>query len=206
MFKIEFDENNPVAVQAADRAIRTFLIPQHIAVVPEPEKEYFKPEPEAEAAPITDNKPQIAPITEEASENDGSELDSAGMTWDKRIHARTKTKNADGTWKILRRPQKDFPTDAEWKDYIRNCQAEQMLGDQPPAPEPEQAPPPPAPDKSDDDLTLTDVLKLITGNKIPMDKVTEICNEYDLKSVNEMSNETYSIYIPHVYNDLKALV
>jgi len=30
------------------------------------------------------------------------ELDSTGMAWDGRIHARTKSKNADGTWRLMR--------------------------------------------------------------------------------------------------------
>lgn len=32
----------------------------------------------------------------------GPELDTAGMTWDARIHAETKTKNKDGTWRSKR--------------------------------------------------------------------------------------------------------
>lgn len=32
----------------------------------------------------------------------GVDLDTAGLPWDARIHARTKSKNADGTWKVQR--------------------------------------------------------------------------------------------------------
>ena len=38
-----------------------------------------------------------------ASEQPTAEVDSAGNPWDARIHATTKTKKADGTWKAARK-------------------------------------------------------------------------------------------------------
>lgn len=42
--------------------------------------------------------------------------DSTGTPWDERIHSTSKALNADGTWRLRRKP-KDMD-EAEWKDYV----------------------------------------------------------------------------------------
>lgn len=54
----------------------------------------FPPEPTAEAAGTPVNEPPAAP--------EATEVDKNGLPWDHRIHASTKTKKADGTWKNKR--------------------------------------------------------------------------------------------------------
>ena len=54
------------------------------------------------------------------------ELDSAGLPWDERIHAGTKTQNKDGTWKIRRGVDKAL---------VEQVKAELVGGQQQPAPQ-----------------------------------------------------------------------
>lgn len=50
-----------------------------------------------------------APVAQVAS----GELDVRGLPWDKRIHAKTRTKNKDGSWKNLRGVDKDLLSQIE---------------------------------------------------------------------------------------------
>lgn len=58
--------------------------------------------------PIKDFKPVGTPGTYETPEGtkkynkNGDEIDNNGIPWDSRIHAKSKTKNADGNWKLAR--------------------------------------------------------------------------------------------------------
>lgn len=67
------------------------------------------------APPLPSSNPFIKPAINEAPEQkfvptpprtslklDGVELDTRGLPWDARIHSRTKTKLANGQWKIMR--------------------------------------------------------------------------------------------------------
>lgn len=45
--------------------------------------------------------------TESQDDNDPNKEDTRGFKWDARIHARTKSKNADGTWRYQRGMQQD---------------------------------------------------------------------------------------------------
>ena len=53
-------------------------------------------------APVT--QPQTAPVTQPqtAPTAPSGEVDSTGLPWDERIHAKTKAKNANGTWRTRR--------------------------------------------------------------------------------------------------------
>ncbi|MGL5727293.1 MAG: hypothetical protein ACRCYD_05505, partial [Plesiomonas sp.] len=52
----------------------------------------------------------------------GSHTDSEGLPWDERIHAGSKTRNQDGTWKA-RKKRQDM-TAEEWSDYVTGVKAE----------------------------------------------------------------------------------
>lgn len=43
--------------------------------------------------------------------------DSTGTPWDERIHSASKALNADGTWRLRRKPKDK--TEEEWSDYIK---------------------------------------------------------------------------------------
>lgn len=49
-------------------------------------------------------------------------IDSEGLPWDERIHAGSKTRNQDGTWKA-RKKRQDM-TAEEWSDYVAGVKAE----------------------------------------------------------------------------------
>ncbi|MGL5147068.1 MAG: hypothetical protein ACRC7Q_06225 [Plesiomonas shigelloides] len=51
-----------------------------------------------------------------------SHTDSEGLPWDERIHAGSKTRNQDGTWKA-RKKRQDM-TAEEWSDYVTSVKAE----------------------------------------------------------------------------------
>lgn len=53
------------------------------------------------------------PLVDEPQQTPSDELDSNGIPWDERIHASTKTKNKDGSWKSLRGVDKDLVTQVE---------------------------------------------------------------------------------------------
>lgn len=57
-------------------------------------------------------KPDIDPPT----------TDSTGTPWDERIHSTSKALNADGTWRLRRKP-KDMD-EAEWSDYVTMIKAD----------------------------------------------------------------------------------
>lgn len=60
---------------------------------------------ESLAAPMVDDEEQTPPTT-----------DSTGTPWDERIHSASKALNADGTWRLRRKP-KDMD-EAQWTKYI----------------------------------------------------------------------------------------
>jgi hypothetical protein len=68
--------------------------------IKEPSQSNFNPFAKTPTAPIS---PVISPPINEPVEK---ELDSRGFPWDNRIHAATKTKNSDGTWRYMRGAQK----------------------------------------------------------------------------------------------------
>nr|DAK83456.1 MAG TPA: hypothetical protein [Caudoviricetes sp.] len=49
-------------------------------------------------------------------------VDSTGTPWDERIHSTSKALNADGTWRLRRKP-KDMD-EAEWSDYVSMIKAD----------------------------------------------------------------------------------
>jgi hypothetical protein len=67
----------------------------------------------------------------------GVTLDKEGLPWDARIHASSRTQNADGTWRLKRGLQ---------KDHLDKVTAElrQVMAIPSPAPGPQLVPPPPA--------------------------------------------------------------
>lgn len=77
----------PTAPEAPNAGLPT---PPAAASLPAPPPAAAAPAPSAPAAPPS---PAVAGTVER---------DKAGLPWDHRIHAKTKTKNADGTWRKLR--------------------------------------------------------------------------------------------------------
>lgn len=71
----------------------------------EPEVDTTAQQVESLSAPMVDDEEQTPPTT-----------DSTGTPWDERIHSASKALNADGTWRLRRKP-KDMD-EAQWAKYI----------------------------------------------------------------------------------------
>lgn len=99
--------------------------------------------------------PPVADAQQEQSSSDAGELDKNGLPWDARIHASTKGKNQDGSWKALRGVDKSIVPgiEAELRARVGTPApvpaAEQTPPPPPPIPTDDQAPPPPPPVPSD---------------------------------------------------------
>lgn len=116
--------------------------------------------PSVSSEPVPDAPAAPAPTTSGAEE-----LDSAGVPWDERIHASTKSQNADGTWKKRRGvdPAEVDRVTAELTTAPEAPAAEQSAPVAPPAvPEVPEVPAAPATPES---VTPADVFKFITTNK-----------------------------------------
>ncbi len=107
------------------------------------ENEPVKVETETETPPPVFNEEEVA-----EAKLDNLELDKSGLPWDARIHATTKTKLSDGTWKLKRKVDPALVTqvEAELRAMLANT-SEQVTQDAPPPPPADEAsapPPPPA--------------------------------------------------------------
>lgn len=83
----------------------------------EPEIDTTAQQVESLAAPMGDNEEQAPPTA-----------DSTGTPWDERIHSTSKALNADGTWRLRRKP-KDMD-EAEWAAFVESVKAE-LIGAEP---------------------------------------------------------------------------
>ncbi|QOQ37696.1 hypothetical protein PQZ62_gp39 [Klebsiella phage MEW1] len=84
------------------------VVPQ---MVNEPEIDTTPQQVESLAAPMGDDEEQ-APST----------TDSTGTPWDERIHSTSKVLNADGTWRLRRKP-KDMD-ETEWAAFVESVKGE----------------------------------------------------------------------------------
>lgn len=66
-------------------------------------------------------------------------LDADGLPWDKRIHSRGKTRLADDTWRLARKP--NDKTQEEWDEYVASVKAELKAVQDIPAPSDTMTPP-----------------------------------------------------------------
>ena len=81
------------------------------ATTEEPQIDTTAQQVESLSAPMVDDEEQTPPTT-----------DSTGTPWDERIHSASKALNADGTWRLRRKP-KDMD-EAEWADYVSMIKAD----------------------------------------------------------------------------------
>ena len=81
------------------------------AATEEPEVDTTAQQVESLSAPMVDDEEQTPPTT-----------DSTGTPWDERIHSTSKALNADGTWRLRRKP-KDMD-ELEWSDYVSMIKAD----------------------------------------------------------------------------------
>lgn len=77
----------------------------------EPEVDTTAQQVESLSAPMVNDEDQTPPTS-----------DSTGTPWDERIHSASKALNADGTWRLRRKP-KDMD-ELEWSDYVSMIKAD----------------------------------------------------------------------------------
>ena len=89
-------------------------------MVNEPEVDTTAQQVESLATPTGDDEEQTPPTT-----------DSTGTPWDERIHSASKALNADGTWRLRRKP-KDMD-EVEWATFVETVKTELSEGLETPA-------------------------------------------------------------------------
>lgn len=141
-----------------------------------------------------------APVPVPAVAQPGVELDTEGLPWDMRIHARTKTKMKDGSWKKLRGIGPDVvkSVEAELK-AVQSLPAAVV----PPAPVavPEIPPPPVA-------LGFMDLMTLVTGaitdGSLKRDQVLEVLGRWGIPSLPVIASRPD--LIPEVITALQGVI
>ncbi len=196
--------------------------------------EKFPPMPTTGYAPSdikADSRVEISPqgvvnpevvITGEPEDDDNTpadpnapEHDAEGLIWDARIHASSKARNADDTWRLRRKP-KEFDTDDDWQNYVDAVKVELRDGPAPAAstPQPEApAPvaPPVAPPASEApapapeaDATFGDLMKLARDHEA-MPRLNQMVGEmFPGTVVAQLAAPVGKDKLQPVYDALKA--
>lgn len=142
-----------------------------------------------------------------------AELDKAGLPWDERIHAETKAKNKDGTWRARRNLDAAVKSKVE-AELLGTVNSTPATGTAPPAlpPAPARAlpaapgptlPPPPAPSNSE----YTDLVTLVVDNMEPKGRISEawLKEVLDYYGVAEGSLQNLA-HKPEVIGDVRAFI
>lgn len=202
--KIEIPTNDKIALLAMSVALATMAnaspIPSSVELISETTGTTLPEVTEDPVVEQTHPTPLDPPVLE-------GDKDSAGYTWDERIHARTKTRNADQTWKLLRMDKK-LHTVESWKSFVIACKAEQAgtfphTDCVPDEPVVQDEPVVPV-----GDPTFPKLMKLITGSKgkITAKHVADICEEYELTAIKELLKPDYQILIPTIFEELTDIL
>ncbi len=135
---------------------------------------YLEPEREQDTAiEECENLMDIGEIKSTEVEIPAVELDHDGLPWDARVHARTKTKTADGRWKLMRGVDKV-------KVEKVNQELEQAA----------IAPPPPPPQVICNEVAPLDfpqlmekIMEVVTSKKMDHQQVLDIAKSFGLPSI-----------------------
>lgn len=106
-YKLNIDTSEATAALERLRAATEELL------MNEPEIDTTAQQVESLAVPMGDNEEQVPPTA-----------DSTGTPWDERIHSTSKALNADGTWRLRRKP-KDMDEE-QWMAFVESVKNELM--------------------------------------------------------------------------------
>ena len=120
--------------------------------------------------------PAVSP--QPATPAPSADIDVNGLPWDGRIHASTRTKIADGSWKKRKRPAEQY-SEPEWTAYIQGIEQELRSVMALPAVSVPVAPVVPAPGTI---VSFAQLNVAITSNAIPFERVTEAINQVGLQA------------------------
>mgnify|MGYP000859647147 CR=1 FL=1 len=155
--------------------------------------------PKGDAPSASSEQPPAADADEE-SNTSSADLDSKGVRYDARIHSANRSRNADDSWRMKRGVDEAL---------VKQVLAEQATAEEPvalvpeqaddtppPVVEEEQAPtvpveetPPPVVEETKPAAAAVlpaEVIKFVTGNKIPMDQAKVIYEQFGLANAGEM--------------------
>jgi len=121
------------------------------------------------------------------------ELDSKGLPWDSRIHAKTKSKNKDGTWKGLR------GTSTKVLDKVQN--ELKTVQELPPA---LSVPTPPDEPVKDFAAMMSLITSSITNKKIEPHHVNKVLNNFGIPSIPVVA--TRPDLIPQIMTALEEII
>lgn len=177
-------------------------VPDALAVAPESPVPPVVSTVEEPAAVVPDAAGVFGASPQPATPAPSADIDANGLPWDGRIHASTRTKIADGSWKKRKRPAEQY-SEPEWAGYIGNIEQELRsvmalpavsvtpapgfvhasipcdvpVPVAPAAPAPTHAAPAPGTIVSFAQLNVA-----ITSNAIPFERVTEAINQVGLQA------------------------
>lgn len=151
-------------------------------------------------APSASSEQPPAVDADDDSNTSSDDLDSKGVRYDARIHSANRSQNADKTWRMKRGVDealvKQVLAEQATAEESVALVPEQADDTPPPVIEEEQAPsvpvedtPPPVVEETKPAVTAVlpaEVIKFVTGNKIPMDQAKVIYEQFGLANAGEM--------------------
>lgn len=156
----------------------------------------------AASAPSAGGSSQLPPA---APPNPSNALDVNGMPWDHRIHATTKTKNADQTWRMKRGVDEKLVADVQEQN-------KRLMAIAPPAipAAPVAAPPvpgvPPVPATAESTMTFAElmeqVIKLIHGGKVSIEAANAACMPIGITALHQLDKRPD--LIPSAWGHIKS--
>jgi hypothetical protein len=168
-----------------------------IGDAPVPDVVSFIPAPSVSNAPVVAPEPPVPPVVSTVEEPvvvvpDAAsvfgvslpsaipaDLDANGLPWDGRIHASTRTKIADGSWKKRKRPAEQY-SEPDWTAYIQGI--EQKLQSVMALPAVPVAPTVPGAGATGTIASFAQLNVAITSNAVPFERVTEAINQVGLQA------------------------
>ncbi|MGL5280764.1 MAG: hypothetical protein ACRC8W_03285 [Plesiomonas shigelloides] len=136
-FTLIMPTDDPIALNAFSRALHEMAVAHGAPVVqvtePVPAKMVMTDGERAALENVNEFLQAMTPIVNNTTvltdeefdaltEPQNDLIDSEGLPWDERIHAGSKTRNQDGTWKA-RKKRQDMSAE-EWSDYVTGVKAE----------------------------------------------------------------------------------
>lgn len=147
-------------------------------------------------APSASSEQPPAVDVDEESNTSSDDLDSKGVRYDARIHSANRSRNADDSWRMKRGVDealvKQVLAEQATAEESVALVPEQADDTPPPVIEEEQAPSVPAEDTPPPVVPTAaavlpaEVIKFVTGNKIPMDQAKVIYEQFGLANAGEM--------------------
>lgn len=133
------------------------------------------------------------------------DIDEAGLPWDTRIHASTKTKTAKGLWKKRKGVDADTITDVEAE--LHELMAIPVSGQTQQEQQPVIIPPPQQEQTAGAPTTFAEFVKAcgakISAGQLTMPRILEIVNGKGIQSLQAVG--TRSDLIPELWSEINAL-